>query len=265
MSVVRRYPRNTRGRDFIAGDLHGAVELLARALERANFDRTRDRLFLTGDLVDRGPDSKLCAQLLARPYVAAVRGNHEDTLIEIHKDGEPDPAVVEFLVARNGFGWWLDTDAQTRRQILAAVRALPLAIEIDTPRGPVGIIHADVPDGMSWAEFTRKLEKGDNRTVETCLTGRERIRGGNRRGVPGIGRVFVGHTRQYKGPARYGNVFAIDTGAVYALHGRQEGGGLTLVNPLCATEELVAYRFPIAMVHLRAAGADAAHFNRRAA
>ena len=46
--------------------------------------------------------------------------------------------------------------------------------------------------------------------------------------MPGIGRVFVGHTPQWGGLRRYGNVYAIDTGAVFGWLGMD--GHLTCVN-----------------------------------
>src|SRR3546814_1255791 len=53
-------PSNDIGRDFIVGDLHGCLDLLQAELTRIEFDRSKDRLFSVGDLVDRGPDSMGC-------------------------------------------------------------------------------------------------------------------------------------------------------------------------------------------------------------
>ncbi len=66
-----------------------------------------DRLLSVGDLIDRGDGSHRCARFLAQPYVHAVRGNHEDMLLDLYKDGEPVPAVLMFAARSNGFGWWL--------------------------------------------------------------------------------------------------------------------------------------------------------------
>ncbi len=59
------------------GDLHGCYDLLERLLEQVSFDTSCDRLFSVGDLIDRGPDSMRCLQLLAEPWFYAVQGNHE--------------------------------------------------------------------------------------------------------------------------------------------------------------------------------------------
>jgi serine/threonine protein phosphatase 1 len=63
-SKVRQHALNYDGRDFIVGDLHGCRSMLDELLEHANFDPQKDRLFSTGDLVDRGPDSVGCLELL---------------------------------------------------------------------------------------------------------------------------------------------------------------------------------------------------------
>ena len=39
------------------GDIHGCFETLQRLLERVEFAPARDRLWLVGDLVNRGPRS----------------------------------------------------------------------------------------------------------------------------------------------------------------------------------------------------------------
>ena len=55
MSLVQRFTQNTRGRDFVVGDLHGCFDHLRVMLEHIQFNRVTDRLFCVGDLVDRGP------------------------------------------------------------------------------------------------------------------------------------------------------------------------------------------------------------------
>lgn len=125
-----------------------------------------------------------------------------------------------------GAEWWLDIPAAERARIHEAVRALPLAIEVETERGTVGVIHGDVPPGMDWSTFCAALKSGDRGAVDTALWGRDRIQGRVNAGVPGIGRLFVGHTPQWEGVLRLGNVYAVDTGAVFT----DLGGRLTLIN-----------------------------------
>jgi serine/threonine protein phosphatase 1 len=130
--------------------------------------------------------------------------------------------VLDYMHSRNGFSWWRDTPDEIKADILDAVRNLPIAIEVETSRGPVGLVHADVPDGLSWPAFLARLEAGDMKVAEKALWGRDRIHSADMSGVEGIGRVFVGHT-PLKGLVKLGNVYCIDTGAVFGVLERMEG------------------------------------------
>jgi len=80
-TTIQKLPSNTRGTDYVIGDLHGCFSLLERLLDEVRFDKSRDRLFSVGDLIDRGPESLRCLQLLAEPWFYAVQGNHENMML----------------------------------------------------------------------------------------------------------------------------------------------------------------------------------------
>ncbi|AOG02770.1 metallophosphoesterase [Bosea sp. RAC05] len=231
-----RVPKNTVGRDFVVGDIHGSFDLVLRAMDRVRFDQAVDRIFSVGDLIDRGPGSHRTARFLSHDWVHAVLGNHEAMLLEAYEDGQAHPAVLEFLHSRNGFAWWRDTPDEVKADILAAVRRLPMAIEVETARGPVGLVHADVPKGMTWQAFTAALDAGDRAVGEVAVWGRDRIHRHDESGVPGIGRLFVGHT-PLKRMAKIGNVYAIDTAAVYGVLEADEGA-LTFLDVLTGTNAI---------------------------
>lgn len=248
---VLRLPRNEEGRDFVVGDIHGAYDLVVAAMRQVQFDSTRDRIISVGDLVDRGEGSWRCAQFLDQPYVFAVRGNHEDMLLDLYSAGEPPPSALQWAASRNGLGWWLHETPESRKEILARFARLPLVIELDTPRGSVGFIHADIPRGLSWPEFRAAIEADDPDVVLTALWGRTRIQSEDCAGVQGIGRVFVGHTPHWDGLRRYGNVYAVDTGAVFAALGIKPGGRLTFAGVATSTAVLLA-PVPHVLVDVRA-------------
>ena len=83
-------------------DIHGCAQTLRAALDTVNYDPAADELFFLGDYIDRGPDSQgvidTVRQLQAEnPKVVALRGNHEEMLIEYDEDRrylydwQPDP------------------------------------------------------------------------------------------------------------------------------------------------------------------------------
>lgn len=236
-SSVLKLPASlfSRGRVFTVGDIHGCYDLVQRALEAARFDPAQDTLISVGDLIDRGPNSARCVALLKEPCVHAVLGNHEAMLLDAQAD---DEAAGHFLV--NGGQWWLTTRESVQADILDLLRTLPVAIELPTPRGLAGFVHADVPVGLDWPGFLARLEQGDEKVRQTALWGRKRLHDGDEHGVLGVGRLFVGHTPGR--PRRLGNVYPMDTGAVFAVVGDAEDAHLSMANILCSTQEITGGR-----------------------
>ena len=220
---VQRYDLNWLGRDFVVGDIHGCFDQLRRALAGVEFVVQTDRLFSVGDLIDRGPQSTEALQWLAEPWFHACVGNHEAMALQSQHDNRTLFGWVLF----NGGEWWLAVDSESRMKYLAAFRQLPVAMEIETRRGRIGMVHADIPEHMTWQRFLEALEAGDTGARETAIWSRQRADGRVTAPVPGIDRIVCGHTitpdRQIH---RYANVWFIDTGAFLA---DTEGGHLTLV------------------------------------
>lgn len=143
------------------------------------------------------------------------------------------------MFSRNGMGWMTKQSADWRRAAAHAFAKMPIAIEIETQRGLVGLVHATVPLGMDWPGFTTALENGDPdlraQITEEAVWSRERINQHNQDGVAGIDRVFVGHT-PVDHSVRLGNIYHIDTGAVFGLlHDDPAHGRLTLADIMQTT------------------------------
>jgi len=69
------------GNDYIVGDIHGNRECLDEVLKIIT---PNDRLFIVGDLIDRGEDNLgVLARLREHPgNIFAVRGNHEQMVLD---------------------------------------------------------------------------------------------------------------------------------------------------------------------------------------
>ncbi|UZE19928.1 metallophosphoesterase [Pseudomonas sp. B21-054] len=220
------FPPNKEGRDFAVGDIHGHFKLLTEALDKVNFNSEVDRVFSVGDLIDRGPDSIDILNWLEKPWFHAVRGNHEHMLIEcISGHGDIRRHI------RNGGAWLYELQPDIQQELLKALQALPLIIEINLSSDQtIGIVHAEAPAIRSnggWPEakdaITGRLGKpNQQQALKTALYAREKIEREDYTFIEGVTRLYVGHSTV---PAvmHLGNVVYIDTGCSFS------DGALSLV------------------------------------
>lgn len=222
MSLVKHFRANTKGRDFAVGDIHGHFTRLKSALAKVGFDPAVDRLFSVGDLVDRGPECRDVLQWLAEPWFHPVRGNHDDYVCRF------DTCDVDNWVY-NGGSWFAGLPWDEQREFAVQFRELPILIEVDTPAGLVGLVHADcVMD--SWDQLKHELENHQSAqrrklVANTCMWSRTRVEQFDERFVHGVRAVVVGHTPM-SSPLILGNVIHIDTGGWLP----DESGHFTLLN-----------------------------------
>lgn len=89
---------------YAIGDLQGCYAPLEHMLERVGFDRARDRLWVVGDLVNRGPDSLRVLRFLRELGDAAtvVLGNHDLYLLMVaagYRRRDGDDTLFQVLEA----------------------------------------------------------------------------------------------------------------------------------------------------------------------
>lgn len=93
-------------RKLFIGDIHGCLTTFEALLDKMNFSKS-DKLYLVGDYIDRGPDSKgvidKIIKLKNQDYkVVAIRGNHEQMLVNDYE-------------AETLKGWYSNADEQLLR------------------------------------------------------------------------------------------------------------------------------------------------------
>lgn len=210
-SMVQRVAKNEKGRDFIIGDIHGCFTKMGQALRSVGFNPDAgDRLFSVGDLVDRGPESIHAVDFIAQDFVYAVQGNHEDMAIRW-----PNGYMDWGNYAANGGSWMIALDKETQRQVSDALSTLPIAIELETDNGLVGIVHAECPFAV-WQDFTAALEdesmsaQKQDAIISATQWARTRIQMADDSMVDGVRAVVVGHTPM-RNMTSLGNTLFIDT------------------------------------------------------
>jgi serine/threonine protein phosphatase 1 len=197
---IHAYALNTRGTDWVVGDIHGHYTRLQAALDAVGFEPENDRLFACGDLVDRGPESEQAIDWLGRTWFHSVRGNHCDYVVRYR-------TVNTENWIQNGGLWFQGLSKFEQFSFADELSTLPFAIKIETSVGTVGIVHAD-PIVTDWRQLPNFCTRRRDR--ESLIWSRERFESQNESRVAGIDCVCVGHT-PVENPTLLGNVWHLDT------------------------------------------------------
>lgn len=142
---------------YAIGDIQGCFKPLRALLERIGFQHARDRLWFTGDLVNRGPQSlevlRYIHSLGERARV--VLGNHDLHLLsvwagsgELKRDDNLRPVL----------------EAPDSEELMQWLRHQPLLYE--EPGFPYVLVHAGVPPAWTLDEA-----RAHAREIETALRG----------------------------------------------------------------------------------------------
>ncbi|HEY9067064.1 MAG TPA: symmetrical bis(5'-nucleosyl)-tetraphosphatase [Burkholderiaceae bacterium] len=123
--------------DYLIGDVQGCCDPLDALLAKVDFSPSRDRLYVLGDLVNRGPKSLATLRRLRGFGDAAqcLLGNHDLNLLAVaHGVRQPHrgDTIQEIL------------DAPDRDHWLDWLRQRPLALATDRTAGDWLLLHAGV-------------------------------------------------------------------------------------------------------------------------
>jgi bis(5'-nucleosyl)-tetraphosphatase (symmetrical) len=177
-------PVSIAAMNYVIGDIQGCFDALHRLLEKIEFSPSRDRLFVLGDLCNRGPQTLATLQKLRSLGDAAqcVLGNHDLHLLAVACGARPAQASDTFsdvLQAPDREDWlqwlreqalaisdcgWLMVHAGVAPQWSLAL-TLQLAQEVQT--------QLRSPD---WVQFMHAMYGARPTLWRAELTGDERLR-----------------------------------------------------------------------------------------
>ncbi len=212
---------------YAISDIHGCNKTFHALLAQIKLKDT-DTLFLLGDYVDRGPDSKgvLDTIMTLRCQVVALRGNHEELMLTAWGDGDfvnQESYDYHFWMV-NGGGATLRSLAGTNiRPYLAFLKELPPFVALED----FYLVHA---------EFDFSLRDPFGRMGETSMLWS--------RGKPYHGKkpVICGHTPQTREQITAGlktNKMNIDNGCYLNKPGYHHLASLCLDSrQLCFQENI---------------------------
>nr|WP_299243123.1 symmetrical bis(5'-nucleosyl)-tetraphosphatase [uncultured Halomonas sp.] len=174
---------------YAIGDLQGCHSEFVALLERLSFDPRRDRLWLAGDLVNRGPASLECLREVRDLGEAArvVLGNHDLHLLAVARGGAPtkrSDTLDDILAAPDRetlLDWlqaqplWVDDDSGSdRRRLMTHAGVLP-QWSLDKARGLAREAEAVLRSESAGAFLERMYGNSPSRWDES-LDGIDRLR-----------------------------------------------------------------------------------------
>jgi serine/threonine protein phosphatase 1 len=211
MKLICRHNLNARGRDFIVGDLHGCLFHLERLLDKTKFDPSMDRVFSTGDLADRGPDSPGCLLLLKEPWFFPVLGNHDLCLLQLLRgleEGTGSQKADEALeiLFHNG-GDWIHEDLKPLLlkvpELASTLESVPLIRTIGSSEDATRfhVLHGDLH-----LRNTTVLTDAELDTIATDLPEEEIVLEGSDITVKDFTQHLTWSRRLLKNPGHYENL-----------------------------------------------------------
>lgn len=158
---------------YVMSDIHGEVEMLLAMLKKIDF-KEEDRLFVLGDMVDRGPHPMQVVQTLMKlPNVLPFVGNHEmmalsclphliDGVTNYVIEGLSDKVWSDLVLwKRNGADTTLrefhELSIQEREEVIEYFKDCLLYEELDVNGENYLLVHA----GLGDFDFERPLYQYD--------------------------------------------------------------------------------------------------------
>jgi serine/threonine protein phosphatase 1 len=212
-------------RVIYCGDIHGEIDTLLSALNEIGFDRNKDLLVATGDLIDRGSKSEDTLEFFGtadKRRFASVLGNHEVFL----RDCRGFSDFKNWFL--NGGDWSIQCSPTTMEQLRRYVNELPYGISVNHRGTWVGVCHAGLPVEITdWDDAMYLVASKNRAMLDEIVWGREIIDCPEwytkpEYRVTGVDWTVHGHT-PVEEPVQIGNRLYIDTGLVY------DSGYLTLL------------------------------------
>lgn len=135
---------------YAVGDLQGCLDPLKALLKQANFSWENDILWLTGDLINRGPQSLETLRFVYkhRDRIVSVLGNHDLHLLAISEGiKKPNPSDT------------LDSilEAPDCKELLTWLRQLPL-LHHNKELG-ITMVHAGIPPQWSIKKALKRAQE----------------------------------------------------------------------------------------------------------
>ena len=169
---------------YVIGDIQGCHEALEALLAALEFDRTRDRVWITGDLVNRGENSLAVLRWCMHhdDCVVAVLGNHDLHLLAVAEGFVPPHRkdTLDMILQapdRAALLEWLRHRPMLHREgsWLMLHAGLPPEWDADAAQLHAGELERALR-GPHWRAFLKGMYGNEPRRWNPLLSGQDRLR-----------------------------------------------------------------------------------------
>jgi serine/threonine protein phosphatase 1 len=149
----------------VIGDIHGRLDLLQQLVRRLDVRHPEKKmpLFVVGDVIDRGPDSRGVVDLLVARGARGVRGNHEEWFARFSSGAGLDSLALNDFVGGRAALRSYGIDGTTPRTVEAEwrkvppahrewVTSLPAVVRLVVSGAPFWLVHAGVSNSAVTVE-----------------------------------------------------------------------------------------------------------------
>ena len=130
---------------YVIGDVHGCFSQLLKLLEKISYNAQEDKIILTGDLVNRGPDSlAVLNYCMADSNITSVLGNHDLYLLYLLNTNQAKGELKKVVEAENSseiFEWLIKrplliqiSDQSTQKEFIVTHAGIPEIWSIEKAR-----------------------------------------------------------------------------------------------------------------------------------
>ncbi len=142
---------------YVMADIHGEAERFYAMLEKIHFC-TEDRLYILGDIIDRGPDGiNLLLDIVEMPNVVVLLGNHEHMMMQYLRPTADEADIRRW--SKNGKGptlkAYLKLNAWVQLKILSYLYKRPTHLEVEVNGRKFYLVHAFPGDNLHDEVWTR--------------------------------------------------------------------------------------------------------------
>lgn len=202
---------NPAGSDYVISDVNGCLSVLTSLLNSVNFS-SNDRLFLVGNIIDKGAHSKELIDFTSADNIFPILGSSELIMcMALHPQASRSTSELFMEQWDLHGGQWRHSLAKSElSRLYSIVSKWPLSVTVKGD-SVFGMVHSEPPFD-NWEQFVSSELSYE--VLNDATTGQTILQGSRDGYIAGVDCVVCGHTQLARPPVIVGNCRFINHGIV---------------------------------------------------